>query len=79
MPLKKPFKDVHEKMLAQAILMILLIDGGMSFMEFLIISSTNKDSLQTDLFNVNSNEFLISADAIVSDIGAQRSMQLMLR
>lgn len=39
MPLKKPFKDVHEKMLAQAILMILLIDGGMSFMEFLIISS----------------------------------------
>ena len=36
--------------------------------------SEDKHSLSPDRFNVNSNEFLMSVDAVVSDTGAQRSV-----
>ena len=49
------------------------------FCQIQIPIKRDKQRLSPDRFNVNSNEFLISADAIVSDTGAQRSVQLMLR
>ena len=49
------------------------------FCQIQISIKRDKQRLSPDRFNVNSNEFLISADAIVSDTGAQRSVQLMLR
>lgn len=49
------------------------------FCQISISTNRDKQRLSADIFNVNSNEFLMSVEAIVSDTGAQRSVQLTLR